>query len=48
MLFIVNPVIMSVLGYLNIIAYFGCVGVIQPFRAYCTYILYGERAERCK
>jgi hypothetical protein len=36
MLFFVNPIIMTLIGYLSVTAYFGCVESPHPFKAFCT------------
>ena len=35
MLMFVNPIIMTVIGYLSVTAYFGCVESPHPFKAFC-------------
>jgi hypothetical protein len=36
MLMFVNPIIMTVIGYLSVTAYFGCVESPHPFKAFRT------------
>lgn len=37
MLMFVNPIIMTVIGYLSVTAYFGCVESPHPFKAFRTH-----------